>query len=444
MNCTVALLACLCVVEPPAAPSLVGAWEGPLKLGATTVRIVFKVNAGPDGKLAGTFDSPDQGAAGLVLNNVSVAERAVRFEYSAAKIVYEGTLADDGLAIRGHWKQAGGKWPLELKRVEKPTELRRPQHPKRPYPYREEEVVVNNPAGWVRLGGTFSRPREPGRYPAVVLVTGSGPQDRDETLFGHKLFLVIADHLTRQGIAVLRCDDRGVGQSSGKHSACTTEDFVTDAVAMIRWLRDRPDVDPKRVGLIGHSEGGIIAPAVAADYPAEVAFIILLAGTGVPGEDISKAQATVLLKADGKSELQVKLALMAQDIALNKIKSDYRADAVRRARGEEVSSTFSSWSGYFLQHDPRPTLRRVRCPVLAVNGERDTQVAPKVNLAAIAAALAEGGNQAVTVKELPGLNHLFQHCKTGALSEYATIEETISPDVLTLMSDWIRRLNAPG
>lgn len=443
--CYIAFLFALISVasEPPKNSPLVGAWEGPLNLGKITVRIVFKIQGKPDGAFTGIFDSPDQGATGLVLNSASLTDGAVRFEYAAAKIVYVGKLSDDGQTIQGKWKQAGGTWPLDLKKVDKPTELRRPQHPKRPFPYFEEEVVVNNPAGWVRLGGTFTRPKQPGRYPAVVLVTGSGPQDRDETLFGHKLFLVIADHLTRQGIAVLRCDDRGVGKSTGRHAACTTADFVTDAAALVKYLRSRPDVDPQRVGIIGHSEGGIIAPAVAAEHPADVAFIILLAGTGVPGEDISKAQGVAMLKADGKSDLQIKIAGLAQGVALNKIKADAEAIEARRARGEEVRSGASPWNGYFLRYDPRPALRRVQCPVLALNGERDVQVSAKENLSAIAAALAEGGNKQVTIKALPELNHFFQHCKTGALSEYATIEETISPEVLTMMSDWIRRLNAP-
>jgi pimeloyl-ACP methyl ester carboxylesterase len=321
-------------------------------------------------------------------------------------------------------------------------------------------VVYDNPAAGNRLAGTLTLPRTAAPHPAVLLITGSGQQDRNEALLGHKPFLVLADYLTRRGIAVLRVDDRGVGGSTGEVAKATSADFATDVRAGVAYLKQRKDIDARRVGLIGHSEGGMIAPMVAAGSK-DVAFIVLMAGTGVPGEEILYEQSALILKANGASEAAIARNRAAQEkmyaiaktekddaVAARKVREILRQLAASpvtgtAAKGEDaaaeaqVKMILSPWFRYFLAFDPRPTLRKVRCPVLAINGEKDLQVPPKANLPAIRAALKAGGNRDHTEKELPGLNHLFQACKTGSPTEYSQIEETFNPAALQAMGDWI-------
>jgi len=333
--------------------------------------------------------------------------------------------------------------------------------PKPPFPYREEEVAYDSKTPGVRIAGTLTLPPGPGPFPAVLLITGSGAQDRDESLLGHKPFLVLADDLTRRGIAVLRVDDRGTAKSTGNFAAATTFDFADDAQAGYEYLRTRKEIAPAKIGLVGHSEGGLIAPIVAARTP-EVAFIVLLAGPGLPGGDILAAQQALILRASGVSEAKIKeeSAAITRMIAVVRETPDLKAagakikavrdeiaaalpEAERKAlaesdpNGASLARLTTPWFRTFLLHDPRPTLAGVRCPVLAVNGELDLQVPCKDNLDAIAQALATGGNPRLTVRPMPGLNHLFQTCKTGAPSEYASIEETIAPAALKVIGDWI-------
>jgi pimeloyl-ACP methyl ester carboxylesterase len=341
---------------------------------------------------------------------------------------------------------------------------KRPQEPTKPYPYAEDAVTYENKKAGVRLAATLTVPRGPGPFPAALLITGSGLQDRDESVFGHKPFLVLADYLTRRGVAVLRADDRGAGQSTGDFATATSADLAEDAAAGVEFLRRREEVDPRRIGLIGHSEGGLIAPMLAARSDG-IAFIVLLAGQGLPGDEVLVSQGELLLKAAGATaeRLQRQRDLQARLFAL--VKSEPDKDALaRKARAildEEVGKLSeekpkdaaglkaaipgqmqmltSPWLRYFLTYDPRPALRRVRCPVLALGGTRDLQVDAGTNLPAIEKALRDGGNADVTVKELPGLNHLFQTCATGSLAEYARIEETIAPAVLDLMAAWVAK-----
>jgi pimeloyl-ACP methyl ester carboxylesterase len=294
-----------------------------------------------------------------------------------------------------------------------------------------------------------------------LLITGSGPQDRDETLLAHKPFLVLADDLTRRGIAVLRVDDRGVGESTGKQASATSADFAEDVLGGVDFLKARKRIDPKRIGLIGHSEGGLIAPIVAS-RSSDVSFIVLMAGTGVPGDRILAAQLALILKASGVDEEKIRRASEAQarfvaiakenddpKVALEKLKAagvdltKSLPEAERKAMeeteqlGSQLGRLATPWFHYFLTYDPRPTLARVRCPVLAVNGEKDLQVPCRENLEAIEQAVRSGGNTNVTVKELTGLNHLFQACTTGAPSEYGAIEETLNPAALKAIGDWV-------
>lgn len=439
-------------------------YEGTLKAGAVEIRLVFHLFKQKDGSYAGTMDSPDQGARDIALDTVSVKDDAVRVELTAAKLVFEGKRNNDGQEIAGTFKQAGQAFPLTLKRVARATESRRPQLPRPPFPYDAIEVTYENKPAGVKLAGTLTVPRGEGPFPAVLLITGSGPQDRDETLFGHKPFLVLADYLTRRGIAVLRVDDRGVGGSTGSTRDATSADFAQDVEAGVAFLKSRPEINADQIGLIGHSEGGIIAPLVASRSK-DIAFIVLLAGTGLPGADVLYAQAAAILKVAGadadelarnKSLQERMIAVVRSEkdnaLAEKKLRTQMEEWADRFPKAEkqqalaslpllegQVKMVLTPWFRHFLDYDPRPALRKVRCPVLALNGSKDVQVDAKVNLAAIAAALKEGGNRDVTVQELPGVNHLFQTCKTGAVSEYGTIEETLAPVVLETIALWIEK-----
>jgi pimeloyl-ACP methyl ester carboxylesterase len=437
-------------------------WEGTLKVAALELRLVFHLFKQPDGSYAGTMDSPDQGAAGIVLDKVSIKDDKVRLELDSAKMVFDGKRNGD--EIGGELTQLGKSHPLTLKRVAKVKESRRPQTPRKPYPYEELEVSYENKKGGVKLAGSLTLPRSGGPFPAVLLITGSGAQDRDETILGHKPFLVWADYLTRRGIAVLRLDDRGVGGSTGSVQEATSADFADDVRAGVEFLKGRKEINPSQIGLVGHSEGGIIAPLVAS-RSRDVAFIVLLAGTAIRGDELLHLQAAALLKVAGADAELLALQKAIQDrlfAVLRQEKDNTVAETKIRAALEDLTSKLSKdekkqvtealplldgqikavttpWFRYFLDHDPRPVLREVSCPVLALNGAKDLQVDAKVNLEAIAAALAAGGNKDFTIKEFPDLNHLFQTCKTGAFSEYNALEETLAPVVLETVAEWILR-----
>jgi pimeloyl-ACP methyl ester carboxylesterase len=439
-----------------------GIWLGTLKIQTMELRLAYNISRNPDGTLSATMDSIDQGAAGIKMDTVSFIDGKIRIEFKAGSAVYEAQLSEDGETLTGTFTQFGANLDLEMKKVDKVPEILRPQNPKKPYPYIEEEVSYKNTEDDILLAGTLTLPREGDPFPAVILISGSGAQDRDENVFQHKPFLVISDHLTRQGIAVLRVDDRGVGGSTGKLSDSTTEDLGRDVLAGIDFLKSRPEIDTKKIGLIGHSEGGIIAPLVASRSD-HVAFIVLMAGTGLTGEEILYLQSEAISRAEGVSEEEIAKNLKIQkkifnilktetddDIIKNKLRKFFEDDIKNLSEKEkealadpelyyeqQLKKIFSPWFRYFLTYDPRPALLKVKCPVLALIGEKDLQVPYKENLAAIGEALKTGGNTDHTLKSLPGLNHLFQTARTGSVSEYAQIPETISPKVLDLISGWI-------
>lgn len=432
-----------------------GDWIGTLDLGALKLRIVFHIINAPDG-LKANIDSPDQNATSLPVSSVQVSGSSLRLESTRLNAVYEGTLDSSLATLNGTWKQGLGQWPLILKRVTSKAELatpERPQNPKKPYPYRDEDVSYDNKVQGNKLAATLTIPSGKGPFPAVVLITGSGPQDRDESIMGHKPFLVLADYLTRKGIAVLRADDRGVGKSTGEFSAATTADFATDTEAGIAYLKTRSEINSRMIGLVGHSEGGIIAPMVAARN-ADVAFIVMLAGSGVPGDEIIVAQTELLAESMGQSHEEAIKAGAREREVLNLVKQhgddallqkqlrDELAGEVSDAQiGAAIKQLNSPWLRYFISYDPATALRKVTCPVLALNGAKDMQVPPSQNLPAIRNALEAAGNKNFEVDELPGLNHLFQTAKTGAPSEYPQIEETMSPVALEEISSWILKLS---
>lgn len=343
--------------------------------------------------------------------------------------------------------------PSQAQTAASPPTLLRPQTPAPPFPYRAEEVAFDNAVGGSHLAGTLTLPAGRGPFPAVVLITGSGLQDRDETILGHKPFLLWADTLTRRGVAVLRVDDRTVGGSTGDVTTATTADFAGDVQAAVAFLRTRRDIDARRIGLMGHSEGAVIAPIVAARDP-RIAFIVLLAGSGEDGETLMLHQKRLVELAMGvppavEDQAQVNMRRLEDAVrtAPDQAAADARLAAAWRAAltaqgapGDmpvpaAVKVLAQPWMRWFLAYDPRPTLGKVRCPVLAVGGSKDLQVPAAENLAGIRAALA--ADRDVTAVELPGLNHLLQTATTGSPAEYAAIPETVAPSALTLVSDWI-------
>lgn len=443
-----------------------GIWQGSLDVGnGAKLRIVFNL-ANKGGKLSGTMDSPDQGAKGIPLSNVAFEKGTLKIGCTAVMGTYEGKQAKGG-EIVGTWKQGPASLPLTVKKVKKAEAPARPQEPKPPFPYASAEVAYRNEVAKIKLAGTLTVPKGKGPHPAVLLITGSGGQDRDETIFGHKPFWVLADSLTRRGIAVLRVDDRGIGGSERGPANPTSMDFVEDVLAGITFLKSRKDIDPKRIGLMGHSEGGLIAPIVATRSK-DVAYIVMLAGTGVTGEKILLAQAALIAKAGGtpdtavaenrklqekcfaliraekdQPELERKLRALFNETVATQLAASTPSEAEKAAIDAQVEQQLamvrSTWMRFFIEFDPAPTLQKVRCPVLAINGEKDLQVPADENLDAIKAALDAGKNRNVTIQKLPGLNHLFQTCTTGAPSEYGTIEETFSPAALKVVSDWIAK-----
>jgi pimeloyl-ACP methyl ester carboxylesterase len=439
-------------------PSVQGNWLGTLDAGAVKLRLALKVVAAADGALSATLDSLDQGASDLPVTALRQNGADVEFELVQIGGFFRGALRGDTLA--GTWRQGPGTLPLIFRRVDKASELVRPQLPKKPYPYDEEDVTYQNKVGRSNLAGTLTLPRGASPFPVVLLITGSGQQDRDQSLMGHKPFLVLADHLTRKGIAVLRVDDRGVGKSTGEVATATSEDFAGDVLAGVEFLKSRGRrIDPKRIGLIGHSEGGVIAPIVAT-RSSDVAFLVMMAGTGVTGEANSYAQAAAISKASGVStDAILRNRLMQQQVlAIVKEESDLKARQTKlRALATKLSAQMPSaanelatqfemsatpWFRYFAMYDPASTLSKVKCPVLALGGELDLQVPADLNLPAIERALKAGGNSDITVTKLPRLNHLFQTSQTGNPTEYGTIQETIAPVALETISGWILKHTA--
>lgn len=445
----------------------IGDWQGALSVQGFQLRIVFHVVQSTNGDLGATMDSPDQGANGIPVDSVTYANRALRIILTRLQGVYAGTMESGDSVLLGTWTQRGASLPLDLRRASVPIVIRRPQEPQPPYPYLAEDVTFQNAGAGITLAGTLTLPRTGGPFPAAVLITGSGAQDRDETIFNHKPFKVIADYLTRHGIAILRFDDRGTAHSTGVFGTATSKDFATDVEAAIAFLKSQKNIDKKHLGLIGHSEGGLIAPMVAAGS-SDIAFIVLLAGPSLTGKQIILLQDSLIAKANGaspeniraemtKSERLFSLAASPGDTAkirnsmrqyllmeIDQVKDTTLSAEARTAVVERtVEQLTSPWFRFFLTYDPVPALERVECPVLALNGEKDLQVPPRENLGGIERALRRGKNGRSTIKEMPGLNHLFQHATTGSPLEYPGIEETFSQDALSLMATWIQSVISP-
>ncbi|MBN2636871.1 MAG: alpha/beta fold hydrolase [Prolixibacteraceae bacterium] len=434
---------------------ITGNWSGKLELPTGNLELIFKISENESGNLVTKLDVPAQGAKDLAVSETKISGDSLFLNVAMILGKYEGKFTPDFI-IEGNWKQGDLILPLTLKKTNSITELKRPQTPKEPYPYLEKEVEYINPKSGLKLAGTLTLPRIEKNCPAVILISGSGAQDRDETIFEHKPFMVIADYLTRNGIAVLRVDDRGIGGSEGNTSNATSEDFAGDVEAGVNFLKSINEVNPKQIGLIGHSEGGIVAPIVAAKSN-DISFIILLAGPGIPGDEILIAQTELINRAAGMSEsvINQNLQVTKKLVEILKTKNDapeakkklqeafsggmYQManDDQKKLIDAKIDEINNQWFRFFLSYDPIPTIAKVDCPVLALNGSKDLQVPADENLFAIEKALKEGGNTIFKTMKIDGLNHLFQHCKTGAPEEYAQIEETFSPEVLSIINNWI-------
>lgn len=456
---------CICNLSAIAQTKFVGSWEGTIDVGAQ-LRLVFNITDNK-GHLSGTMDSPDQKAVGIPCSKVTVRKDSLFVEIANIGGQYKGK-RKDSVTIKGNWIQNGSKFPLELKRGTTTMIRNRPQEPKPPYPYNSEDVIYYNSDPSIQFGATITIPKDTLRHPSLLLITGSGQENRDEELFGHKPFAVIADYLTRRGYVVLRVDDRGVGQTTGDVEHATSEDFAKDVTAGIDYLRTRPEVDTLHMGLLGHSEGGMIAPMVAG-IRNDIQFIVLMAAPGVPITQLMEEQGSAVLKSMGTGTEAInkyvtlyrallKAVITAKDSAdlRNNISDTVihwimvtPADIVMGTTGihddasrEHFIDMFTSlyrntWYRYFLAYDPQPYLKKLSCKVLALNGDKDIQVISKSNLEGIRQSLSQSKSKDYEIQELPGLNHLFQSCLNCTVMEYGELTETINPDVLKAIGEWL-------
>lgn len=438
-----------------------GNWSGVVEAGSGK-QIVFNFTFVKDGEKYNTvIDIPALRVDALKPQNTSFTDQQLFVDGSNLGFKYKGSYMEHNQSIEGTFSEGVNEIVLKLKRSDGHTDntLRKQQEPVRPYPYKEEEVTFDNKEADVKLSGTLTLPEKAGIYPAIILISGSGPQDRDETFYGHKPFLVLADYLTRQGFAVLRYDDRGVGRSTGNHSDATTKDLALDVLSATKYLRTRKDIQAGNIGLIGHSEGGIIAPMVA-NLDKKISFIVLMGATGIPGSDVSIHLAKTMRGFPVTDELAYDLAIRkgiaiassSKDVAIMKkdLKVHYNVaiapmlkpyinseTELEKAIDNLIEIRTSPWNRYFYTYNPADELKKVKCPVLALNGSKDKQVQPGLNQDGIRKALVKGNNKDYLVKMLPNLNHLFQECETGNMDEYSKIEQTIAPFVLEEIAEWI-------
>ena len=460
-------LAFFVVLVVNAQKGIEGIWEGKLALGATSLRLVVNIKKDSTGYSA-TFDSPDQGAKGIKTDGVVVRGDSLFVEVPSVGGRISGKLSNDSI-INGAWFQ-GASLPLLLKKVAAASEFKRPQTPKPPYAYLSEDVIYHNRNKSVQYGATLTTPKGTGPFPAIILITGSGQQNRDEELFGHKPFAVLADYLTKKGYAVLRVDDRGVGQTTGDAKAATSKDFATDVNAGIDYLKGRKEVDKTKLGLLGHSEGGMIAQLVAAERT-DIAYLISMAGPGQKITDLMVDQNRAVLQSSGLSKQAIDdylkfysaiiplvinaptdtAAKVAGFQLLNKWVTETPVQTVAATTGIKDSASKinfinsfagqlrTPWFKYFMSYNPEPYIQKIRSKVLVINGEKDVQVAAKPNIAGWKASLLKSRSKKFDVIELKGLNHLFQHCIACTVQEYGVIEETIAPEALNTIGDWLKK-----
>jgi len=444
-------------------PEISGSWSGTLDVMGNKLRIVFNITH-EEQKYHSTMDSPDQFVTGIEMDSTFFDGKFLIISSKNLNAIFKGNLNDSMTAFSGNWQQSGLSFPLDIRKTNAKITINRPQNPLKPYPYIEKEVEFINQKAGIKLAGTFTYPEQKEAFPAIVMISGSGPQNRDEEVFGHKPFWVIADYLTRNGFGVLRFDDRGVGTSEGDFSNATSEDFATDVEAAVRFLKSQKNVIKDRIGLIGHSEGGLIAPMVAAK-DTEIYFIILMAGPGTSGKEILIDQTALIMQSQGYHEDVIAKAVKENTRIYNMIMKSKNIDKTKKklekiifksmieespetidqlsleAKAKNQSDAICSpWFRFFLSYNPKETLQKVKCHVLAINGSLDVQVPAQKNTDAIIETLADAGNYNAERIIFKNLNHLFQTATTGSLQEYGQIEETIAPQVLESMKEWIVKL----
>ena len=429
-----------------------GDWFGELNVQTMKLRVAFHVVSNNAG-FTGTMASLDQNITGIPLSKVSISDRDVTLEVARINGDFTGELSDDGSSLVGTWEQRGQKIPLTLRRgnAAESITLTRPQTPQPPFPYNTEEVLINNPNAKVKLGGTLTLPKGSGPFPVAILITGSGVQDRNESLMGHQPFLVLSDYLTRYGIATLRTDDRGIGQSTGDFQSSSIRDFAGDVEAQLQFLKTRPEINHQQMGLIGHSEGGMVASMLAHSND-DVNFIVLMASPGVSGKDLLIAQSVALAEVQGLGSQQLRM-IKDQNSRLLELAVSSRTDeqVYRRLNNRlsgpaldqvtaQMQQLRSPKAQIVLKYNPADDFSRTQIPVVAIIGTKDRQVPAEQNLPEIRKALENAENPHFEVVALPELNHLFQTAKTGAPSEYRDIEETMAPIALEKITQWITGL----
>lgn len=466
----ITLLSLIVLYHAKAQRPVAGTWEGTLTVSTTSLRIVLHINDS-HGTYTATMDSPDQGAKGIPASRVEVNGDSLLLEVAVAHAKLSGKLTSDS-TFSGQWIQ-GVSFPLDLKKLpagQTAIESKRPQTPKPPFPYQSNDVVYYNKNKSIQYGATITKPIGNGPFPALLLLTGSGQQNRDEELFGHKPFAVLADYLTRKGYMVLRVDDRGIGQTTGDVKAATTKDFADDAMVGLDYLKTLPDVDRTKLGLLGHSEGGMIAEMVAAQR-SDIDFVILLAAPGENIIDLMTDQNRAVLQSSGLISTQIESYLtlykplmtaitsaatdtagrMAATTVVNHWIAKTPKDIVAATTGitnnsskqafiaKSVEELYKPWFRFFFRYQPDVYVRKMNTKVLALNGDKDIQVFSKTNLAALKASLQKSASKKFDVVELKGLNHLFQHCSKCTVAEYGELEETIAPEALEAIGTWLNK-----
>jgi pimeloyl-ACP methyl ester carboxylesterase len=423
---------------------ITGIWLGKLKpTEQLELRIAFEIKKTESGQLSAFMNILEQKAMNIPMDGISFKGDTIRIQFIAGNIEFSGIYQKEPQRLEGSFAQAGKAFPLVLTKVDElPKAVIRPQTPQPPFPYKEEEILIENKVAGVNLSGTLTIPNSGKPNPAVILIAGSGKNDRNGTKMGH--FLLLADYLTRRGYVVLRSDKRGVGKSTGDYAAATTEDFASDIQAAVEFLKTRPEVDARSVGLIGHSEGALIAPMVASSRK-DISFLVLMGGVGLRGDELLLLQTRKLTGATGASpdaiEEQVNQFRNYYSIIHEKIEDTAKINRIRKVNPEVSDATvkmlMKPWISWFTACDPATYLKKVKCPVLAVTGSKDLQCSPEENLKGIESALKAGKNRHYTTRTLPGLNHLFQTAQSGSPLEYEKIDEIIAPAALEFIAEWM-------
>jgi len=466
------LLMFVCFTHSNAQNNFLGIWLGKLNIGRD-LRLVFHVKDAGDGKLSATMDSPDQSAKDIPCSGVTVIGDSIAIELNNIHGIFAGRLTDS-VTITGTWTQSGHNFPLEMKKVNEVPDVlpaprsARPQTPQPPFDYDVQDVVYTNKDSSIQYGATITSPKGKGPFPAVLLITGSGQENRDEEIMGHKPFAVIADYLTKNGYVVMRVDDRGVGKTTGNVDTATSADFAKDATVSFEYLKKLPQVNRKHMGLMGHSEGGMIAQMMAADRK-DIDFVVFLAGPGVRTTILMEEQNASYMASLGIPQTAIDkykplYSNVAHDIIYSKDSTQaYNAlkqhidlwvkqtdtasvlattgihDSISKEEflDAAIGTYTNRWYRYFLAYDPKPNLVQMNCKVLALNGDKDIQVISRSNLAGMRIGLAQSKSKVVLTKEMKGLNHLFQTCTKCTVEEYGELEETFSPTALALIVDWL-------